>query len=262
MTAAPRTALWTESLVFANRHFLQWRRNPVILLQSLLFPTILLVIYYLLVSKSMTRLTGDASLEVVVSMCALAGGFSGALATALTVPGERDGGLLSRFWVQPIHRASALMGMLLAEAIRTLVATVAITALGLVLGLRFHGGVGAAIAFVGIPVLWVTVYACLIITIALRFHSRSIMTWLSALPLGAVFCSSAVVPMDLVPGWLEPFVRAQPMSPAIEAMRDLARGEPAAEPLLWTLGWVIVVGACAVTFAVRSYRAAVQSAGA
>lgn len=261
MTAepAPPTALLTESVVFAGRHFTQWRRNPVIPLQSLLFPTILLVVYYLLVSKSMTRLTGGDSLEVVVSMCALAGGFSGALAAALTIPGERDGGLLSRFWVQPIHRASAVTGMLLAEAARTLVATLLITAVGMALGLRFHGGVVAAAVFVLIPVLWVTVYATVIISVALRFQNRSILTWLSALSLGSVFGSAGVVPMDLVPEWLQPLVRMQPLSPTVEAMRDLARGAPAASALAWTLVWIVGIGAIASLVAVRCYRDAAQS---
>lgn len=261
MTAesAPRTALLAESVVFAGRHFTQWRRNPVIPLQSLLFPTILLVVYYLLVSKSMTRLTGGDSLEVVVSMCALAGGFSGALAAALSIPGERDGGLLSRFWVQPIHRASAVTGMLLAEAARTLVATVLITAVGMALGLRFHGGIAAAVVFVMIPVLWVTVYATVIISVALRFQNRTILTWLSALSLGGVFGSSGVLPMDLVPEWLQPLVRFQPLSPTIEAMRDLARGAPAAPSLAWTLTWIVGIGAGAGVLAVRCYRDAAQS---
>ena len=78
--------LASESVVFAGRLLTRWRRNPLVPLQSLLFPTILLVVYYLLVSKSMTRLTGSDSIDVVVSMCALAGGMSGSLAAALSIP--------------------------------------------------------------------------------------------------------------------------------------------------------------------------------
>lgn len=260
MTAepAPATSLLAESTAFAERQFTQWRRNPVIPLQCLLFPTILLIVYYLLVSKSMTRLTGGDSLEVVVAMCALAGGFSGAMASALAIPGERDGGLLSRFWVQPIHRASALVGILLAEAARTLLATLLITAIGMALGLRFHGGVVAAAVFVLVPVLWVTVYATAIVTIALRFRNRTILTWLSTLSLGAVFGSSAVVPMDVIPTALQPLVRTQPMSPTIEAMRDLARGAPAAGQLAWTFAWIACIGSAAGLVALRSYRRAAQ----
>jgi ABC-2 type transport system permease protein len=258
-TTPRRYALPVESAVFAGRLLTRWRRNPLIPLQSVLFPTVLLIVYYMLVSKSMTRLTGSGSLDVVVSMCALAGGMSGSLAAALSIPDERDNGLLSRFWLMPVHRASALTGTLLAEAVRTLVATVIITLVGLLLGLRFHGGVAAAVLFVLIPVCWVSVYATVVIVVALRFQSRTVLTWFSTLSLGAVFASSGVAPIELFPTWSQPFVRSQPMSPTIEAMKTLARDGFDARPLLWTFGWIVVIGALVGNLAMRSYRAAAQS---
>jgi ABC-2 type transport system permease protein len=261
MTAiTPRkNSLATESVVFAGRLMTRWRRNPLVPLQSLLFPTILLIVYYMLVSKSMTRLTGSDSLDTVVAMCALAGGMSGSLAAALSIPEERDNGLLSRFWMMPVHRGSALAGTLIAEAARTLIATLIITAIGVILGVRFHGGVAAAALFVLIPVLWVSVYATIVIVVALRFQSRSVLTWFSTFSLGAVFGSAGVAPMDLYPTWVQPFIRFQPMSPTIEAMKALARDGIALRPLLWTFAWIVVIGVLVGTLAMRSYRAAAQS---
>jgi ABC-2 type transport system permease protein len=254
-------ALVNESVVFAGRLMTRWRRNPLVALQSLLFPTILLIVYYMLVSKSMTRITGSDSIDTVVSMCALAGGMSGSLAAALSIPDERDNGLLSRFWMMPVQRASALTGTLLAEAARTLIGTVFITAVGMLLGLRFHAGVAAAVLFVLIPVLWVSVYATVVIVVALRFQSRTVLTWFSTFSLGAVFGSSGVAPIDLFPTWVRPFVRFQPMSPTIEAMKALARDGFAVRPLLWTFAWIFGIGLLVGTLAMRSYRAAAQSGG-
>jgi len=256
-----RYALASESVVFAGRLMTRWRRNPLVPLQSLLFPTILLIVYYMLVSKSMTRLTGSNSLDVVVSMCALAGGMSGALSAALSIPDERDNGLLSRFWMMPVHRASALTGTLLAEAARTLVATLVITAVGMLLGLRFQPGLAAAVLFVAIPVLWVSVYATIVIVVALRFQNRTVLTWFSTLSLGAVFASSGVAPMELFPPWVQPIVRFQPMSPTIEAMTSLARDGFAVGPLLWTFIWISCIGVLVGTLAMRSYREAAQFGG-
>jgi len=255
----PSRALAIESAIFAGRLTTRWRRNPLVPLQSLLFPAILLIIYYLLVSKSMTRLTGGDSLDTVVSMCALAGGMAGSLAAALAIPEERDSGLLSRFWMMPVHRASALTGTLLAEATRTVVATAVIVGVGMMLGLRFHGGVGAAALFVLIPVLWVSVYATAVIVVALRFRSRAVLTWFSTLSLGAVFGSSGVAPIDLVPRWIRPVVQFQPMSSTIQSMKALARDGFAVQPLLWMFAWIFGIGLVAGTLAVRSYRAAAQS---
>lgn len=255
-----RFAPFFESAVFAGRLLTKWRRHPFIPLQSVLLPTILLFTYYMLVSTSMARLTGSDNLDVVVSMCALAGGMSGSVAAGLAIPDERDDGLLSRFWVMPVHRASALLGTLAAEAARTLIATVVITLVGVILGLRFEGGPWAAMAFVLIPVCWVTVYAALVVIVALKFESRAVLTWFSILSLGAVFGSTAVAPRELLPDFLYPIARLQPMSPTIESMKTLARDGFALQPLAGTFAWVAAVGLWVGIFALRSYRKAAQSA--
>lgn len=248
-----------ESAVFAGRLLTKWRRHPLIPLQSVLLPTILLFIYYMVVSTSMARLTGSDSLDVVVSMCALAGGMSGSVAAGLAIPDERDDGLLSRFWVMPVHRASALLGTLAAEAARTLVATAAITLVGVLLGLRFEGGAWAAMAFVLIPVCWVTVYAALVVVVALEFQSRTVLTWFSTLSLGAVFGSTAVAPREIFPDFLYSIARYQPMSPTIESMKSLAREGFALQPMAGTFIWVAAVGLSVGILAMRSYRRAAQS---
>ena len=256
---SPSPALLRESAVFAERLLTRWLRHPLVPLQSLLFPTILLFVYYMLVSTSMTRLTGNDRLGVVVAMCALAGGMSGSLAAASSMPAERDSGLLSRFWTMPVTRASALAGTLAAEALRTLVATAVITLVGVALGLRIHGGIIAALAFIAIPVLWVTTYALVVVAVALRFESRTILNWFSTLPLGLVFGSSAVAPIDLFPTWTRAVVRAQPMTPTIEAMTSLARGEVPAVPLALSLAWMTLIGFAVGTYALRVYRRAAQT---
>ncbi|BBY29759.1 ABC transporter permease [Mycolicibacterium sediminis] len=255
----PRFALVQQSAIFAGRLLTKWRRDPLIPLQSLLFPTILLFIYYMLVSTSMKRLTGSDNLDVVVAMCALAGGMAGSLAAALAIPDERDNGLLSRFWMMPVHRASALLGTLTAEAARTLVATVVITLVGMLFGLRFGGGPAAAVLFVLIPVCWVTVYALLVIVLALSFRSRTVLTWFSTVSLGAVFANSAVAPRDVIPDWLYPAIRFQPMSSTIESMKALARDGFAIRELSWTLAWMVVLAVVVGVSAMRSYRKAAQS---
>jgi ABC-2 type transport system permease protein len=131
----------------------------------------------------------------------------------------------------------------------------------MLLGLRFHAGVAAAVVFVLIPVLWVAVYATVVIVVALRFQSRTVLTWFSTFSLGAVFGSSGVAPIDLFPTWVRPFVRFQPMSPTIEAMKALARDGFAVGPLLWTFAWIFGIGILVGTLAMRSYRAAAQSGG-
>lgn len=248
-----------ESVVFAGRLFTHWRRYPIVPIQALLFPTVLLIIYSLLVSKSMTRITGTDSMDALVALCAVAGAMSGALGSALSVPKERDTGLLSRIWVMPVHRASPLSGTLLAEAVRTVAGTVLITAVGAALGFRFHGSWIALGVFLVIPVLVVIVYALVVITIAVRAESRAMLTWLSTGTIGLVF--AGVAPVERIPVLVRPIVEYQPMTPTIDAMRALAQGEPAWWPLALTSAWLVGLTCVFGPLAIRGYRAAAGSEG-
>lgn len=250
-----------ESLAIAGRLFIRWRRQWVMPTQSLLFPTLLLITYSLLVSKSMERLTGANGLYGLVPMCAIAGAMFGALGAAHGIPHERDSGLLTRLWVLPVHRASVLTGTLLAEAARTLGSTALITAVGIALGFRFQGGWLAVIAFMLVPVMVVLVFSIVVFAIALRTRSATLLTWVGSAATGMVFCSSGVAPVEIFPSWIQPIIRLQPLSPPIELMGALARGDSPLVPLLvtsaWALGLVVIFG----PLAVRGYRTAAETGG-
>jgi len=257
-----RHSLIAESLVFAGRHLVHWRRNIAVPLQAVLFPVFLLVTYYLLVGKSIMRITGTDSLYGLVPMCAIAGAVAGALATGLSIPRERDDGLISQFWVLPVHRASVLTGRLIAEALRTLVSTALITAVGVGLGLRFHGGPLALLMFLLVPVMVVVVFAMAVTAVATRSKRGTALMWLGLPVITAVFASSGSPPIESLPSWMWPLLRIQPMEPIVESMRTLALGGLPLWPLLWALIWTIAGAALIGPIAVRGYRVAAETGGA
>ena len=259
VNAPSESSLVAESLVFASRHFNEWRRQPAVLIQSLVFPTFLLITYKLLVGKSIVRITGTDSLYGLVPMCAVAGAMFGATVAGRRVPFERDMGLISRLWVLPVKRASALTGRLLAEAARTLVSTALITAVGVGLGLRFKGGWLAVIPFIMVPVLIVIVFSTAVIAIAIRSKTGAVLSWLAVPSIGSVFSSSGVVPAENLPSAVRLQMHLQPMWPTIESMRALAQGDPALWPLLLTVVWALGLAAVIGPLAVRGYRAAAES---
>lgn len=259
-TRAPLHSNWAkQSRLQAGRLLRRWSREPVVLIQSLIFPTFLLLVYKLVIDESVRNLTGDSSLYGLVPMCAVAGALFGAIGAGAALPDERESGLLSRLWVLPVHRASALTGRLLAEAGRALVGSVAITAVGVAMGLRFHEGWPAAIAFTFIPVLMVVGFSAVIVAFGVQSGGKNIITGLSTVCFLLLFFNSGMVPIEVFPGWLQPAVRAQPMSPAIEAMRALADGGPTLWPVLQSVAWVAALVAVFGPIAVRGYRVAAES---
>lgn len=251
----------STTVVLAERMLTHWRRNPVIPMQSLLLPTVLLLTYHLVVGKSMVRLTGADNLAALVPMCTVAGAMMGAIGAGFHITAERDSGLLSRFWVQPARRYSFLAGTLLAEGMRTLVAGVIIAVVGVMLGLRFAGGPVAIALFVLIPVLVVMVFATIVVSVAVLPQSTALLTLLGGSAIGLAFCTGGIAPVELFPTWLQPAIRLQPLTPIVESMRALAVGEAAGPALLAGAAWLLVLLAVFGPLAARGYRRAAQSGG-
>ncbi len=259
LDAAPRNSLAAESLLFAGWLLTQWRRESLMLIQALVYPIFLLLTYKFLVGKSIMRITGTDSLYGLVPMCAVAGAMFGALAAGRSIRRERLYGLISRFWVMPVNRASALTGRLLAEAARTLVSTALITAVGIGIGLRFEGGWLAVIPFTLAPVPIIVVFSMAVTAITMRFDSSIPLILLGVPSIGSVFACSGVPPIATLPASARLLIQLQPMWSTIEFMRALAQGGPVLWPLLGSIGWAVGLAAVLGPLAVRAYRAAAES---
>jgi len=92
--------------------------------------------------------------------------------------------------VLPVHRASALTGRLTAEAARALIGTVLITALGMVMGLRFTHGWPTALVYVLIPPIVVVGFTSLVMALAIRSNGRIVMSYLMGATVSLAFVNS------------------------------------------------------------------------
>ncbi|MFI6870239.1 ABC transporter permease [Nocardia sp. NPDC050406] len=251
--------LLDQSLVEAGRLVRRWPREQEVLTSTLILPVLLLLMYQLVLDKVLTVSSGTEAVYGFVPMIAVTGAMYGAMGTGLSLHAERESGLLRRFWVLPIHRSAGLIGRLLAECARTLAATLIVVALGVALGLRFQQGWAAALAFVLVPVILIPGFATMVITVGVSKAGDKVVQLFAAVTLLGMFFNSGFVPVENYPGWLQPIVRGQPMSCAIEAMRNLTLGGPVATPLLQTTAWSVGLALVFGALAVRGYRAAAQS---
>ncbi|MET7767556.1 ABC transporter permease [Nocardia sp. NPDC005366] len=246
--AAGPTETWRgagpQTLIQTQRLLVRWWRDPLTVVQSLVFPALLLVMLNTVLGKQISAVSGMNALYGTVPMVALVGVMSGSLAGAVTLGRERDAGLLARFWVLPVHRISGPAARILAEGIRILLCTTVMFAVGVVLGFRFERGLLAGIALFGVPLMFGLGFATLVTAVATYTANAALV---EAISLGSslmMFFSTGFVPLPAYPGWAQPIVANQPMSHAIDAMRGLSAGGPVREPLLATVAWSI--GAIAV----------------
>ena len=69
------------------------------------------------------------------------------------------------------------------------------------------------------------------------------------------YLSTAFVPVDTMPSWLQGFAEHQPMTPVIETLRGLWMGTPLDNEPLWAVLWCVgILGVSAVSASVLFAR--------
>ena len=155
--------------------------------------------------------------------------------TAVAVVSDMETGLIDRFRSLPMSRAAVLTARTLADLLTQVIGGVVVALVGLAIGWRIHNGAGDAIEAFALALLfgyaftWVGV--CL--GMVLRSPEAAQQTgFIIFLPL--TFISSAFVPTQSMPGWLQPVAEWNPMSSLATACRSLfGNPNPAAQVHAW-----------------------------
>ncbi|MGV9613139.1 ABC transporter permease [Nocardia xishanensis] len=243
-------SLLRHTAIQTQRLLVRWSRNPVALLETLIIPCLLLLMLDIVIGNQIAKFSGTDALYGSVPMVAVVGALSGAVASGVMLGRERDAGLLARFWVLPVHRSSGLIARILAEGCRILLGTIVVLVVGHALGFRFHQGFLAALLFVVIPVLFGLAFATMVTAVAVFTAKATLVEGITILTSLLMFFSTGFVPLIAFPQWIQPVVRNQPMSVAVDTMKALSLGGPLAHPLtmtfVWSIGGVIVFSVPAV----------------
>jgi ABC-2 type transport system permease protein len=164
-------------------------------------------------------------------------------------------GAVDRFRTLPIWRPSPLVGALLGDAVRYVIAGTVITTLGLILGFRPDGGPAGVIAALALTVVFSFGVSWLFTTLGLLLRSPSATMnagFMLIFPL--TFASSAFVPAESMPDGLRQFAHANPFTTMVDAVRSLWLDTPANSDIWMAFVWCFVLLAIFAPLAVRRYR--------
>lgn len=230
-------SLWRASALQAERILVKWCTDTATLLQSLLFPALMVLLFWLVLDRSVSDYSGTSPAFGMVPMVALIGAMSGSAISGLGLRRERTTGLLSKMWTLPVHRASAMVGRLAAEAVRIVVTVSAVLAVGTIIGFRIQTGVLGYLAIIAVALLFGISFSIMVTALALIGRESRIVEWVAIGTNLAMFFNTGFVPADAYPAWLRPIVEYQPLSCAVEAIKGFATGGAVAQPLLLTVAW-------------------------
>jgi ABC transporter DrrB family efflux protein len=177
------------------------------------------------------------------------------LGTGLMLNQDIAGGVFDRFRSLPIARWAPLAGAVLGDMVRYMISVAITLGFGMILGFRIT--TSALSAFAGcLLVLAFALAMCWVSAlIGMMVKTPQGVQWFGSLiyfPL--TFGSSVLAPTATMPGWLQAFVKVNPMTYLTEATRGLLTGGPVATPVVRSLLWALALFVVFAPLAVRVYR--------
>lgn len=254
-TRPPHPGRLSASITFGWRGMLKIKHVPEQLMDVLITPVLFLLMFTYLFGGAVAGGT-DAYLQyilpgVLAQSVVFVSVYSGvALNTDVTK------GVTDRFRSLPIWRPAPLVGAVLGDSIRYVIAGTLVIVLGLILGFNADGGAIGLIAALAIVVVFTFGLSWAFTTLGLTLRSpNAVLNTGFMLLFPLVFLSNTFVDPDTLPGWLEAFVNVNPFSHVVTAARDLMAGDAHADDVLLVLGEAAALTAIFAPLTVRRYRA-------
>jgi oleandomycin transport system permease protein len=246
--------LLRHSLVLAGRAVRKIRRTPEQLLDVTLQPIIFVLLFVYVFGGAVSGSTHDYLQYVLPAIMVQTVLFS-SLSIGVNLNTDIKKGVFDRFRSLPIARSAPLIGAVAAEVVRFTVSVVVLMGFGYAVGFRVGtdplsalAGCLLAIAF-ALCVSWVAVFLG---TWLRESGTVQGIGFLVMFPL--TFGSNMFVPTASLPGWLQAWVKVNPVSHLTDAIRGLLVGGPVAGPVSWSVLTGGLILAVFAPLAVATYR--------
>jgi oleandomycin transport system permease protein len=247
--------LLRHSLVLAKRNLVKTWRTPEQLIDVTLQPIIFLILFVYVFGGAISHGSQHQYLQYVLPGLLGQGIAMGSVALGQNLNADIEKGLFDRFRSLPIARSAPLVGAVLADFFRYLTMCMIFIGFGYILGYRITTNPLSAIAAIAVVIAFALSFCWLSVWVGLKARTpgavQGIM-FLLILPLS--FGSSTFVQASTMPGWLQAFVKVNPITHLVGAARGLMIGGPVEHDLIWTFGWIAGLLAVFVPLALRAYR--------
>ena len=183
----------------------------------------------------------------------------GSTQTGVGLAEDLSKGMIDRFRSLPMARSAVLAGRTLSDTVRNAFVVVLMAIVGYLVGFRLHANPLGAIAGIILAILFGLCFSWIsaLIGLAVRdVESAQAASFVWLFPL--VFASTAFVPVQALPGWLQGWAKINPVSVTVDSLRGLLEGWPSSTfHLATTLAWAVGILVVFVPLSVNRYRRSV-----
>ncbi|NDJ78924.1 MAG: ABC transporter permease [Chloroflexi bacterium] len=250
---------FTDTFVVARRNLIRYVRLPQLLVFSTIQPIMFVLLFAYVFGGAITVPGNIDYINYLIPGIMIQTVLFGASQTTVGLAEDLSQGMIDRFRSLPMARSAVLAGRTLADSIRNVFVVLLMVGVGYLIGFSFQNGLPAAIAAILIVVAfghafsWISAFLGLITKDP---EAAQVAGFVWIFPL--VFASSAFVPVETMPDWLQAFAEVQPISRTINAARYLTLGDAAPGASMtdvWlTLVWMAGIMAVFVPLSIWQYR--------
>ncbi|HEY8169580.1 MAG TPA: ABC transporter permease [Candidatus Limnocylindria bacterium] len=233
-----------DSWEMIRRNLLHIRRTPELLLDVTLSPIMFVLLFSVVFGGAIETPGVDYTSYLMAGIFVQTIVFAG-IYTSVLLANDLQKGMIDRFRSLPMAQSSVLTGRTLTDLLRALLAIGIMWIVGMLVGFRPTGGVVASAYAIGLMLLfgfalsWLGVAAG-----ALVRTPEALQGVIFAIVFPLTFVSSAFVPTDTMPEWVQWFADRNPITLVTNAVRGLTLegvGGPALlSAIAWSVGILVV----------------------
>ena len=219
----------THTAWMTGRQLKAITRQPAYIVIMLIQPVIWLFLFGSLFRR-VVELPGFGApsyLDYLVPGVVVMSALSASMWSGMTVLEEIDRGIMDRFLVLPLHRSAIINASAVLQSLIIALQSVIIVLLGLAGGAHYAGGVGGVLILVAVSVLVAILFSAFSNTVGMLARQRETIIGINTfLLLPLTFLSSAFMPKELMPHWMQIVASCNPVNWALEAGRSAMSANP------------------------------------
>jgi ABC-2 type transport system permease protein len=250
----PRPSPLAAVIAFGWRGMLKVKHVPEQLVDVTITPVLFVLMFTYLFGGAVAGSTGEYLDYILPGLLVMSVLFT-TVYSGIALNTDLTKGVVDRFRSLPIWSPSPLVGALLGDSVRYVVAGTVIIVLGVILGFRPDAGVGGVLAALALTVVFAFAFSWVFTTMGLLLRSpNAVMNagFMSIFPL--TFLSNVFVEPETLPAGLEAFVNVNPISILADASRGLMQGNVDGGDIAVVLGVAALLTAVFVPLTNRLYR--------
>jgi ABC-2 type transport system permease protein/oleandomycin transport system permease protein len=184
----------------------------------------------------------------------------GGFVTAIALSEDLSKGLIDRFRSLPIARSAVLAGRTLSDVVTNAVSLLVMLIVGFLVGFNFDSSVPEILAGVLLILLMGFAFSWIFALMGLASSTPEAAQQIGFIVIFPLtFASSAFVPVDSMPSWLQAFAEVNPFTVIVDAMRALWIGAPAGNSVWGAFAWIVGLLLVFAPLATWRYRRTVSS---